>query len=281
MIGSVVDVAESEQGGVLKVVRASFPGLGNAFVLESDGALLSALLEDGDPSDPVFEYCRSFDCMFDPERSQPPARGPVLDVLMLGGGGFSYPRRIMLATDEVRVDVVEIDRSVIDLARRYFGLDALERNFGSRASSGFGPRHVVETDPHASDGLSPRGAGRLKVIHSDALSYMRRCGKLYDAVVDDTFVGRMHDPGMSEEDGIRLAASLLKPGGMFLVNVSCDSSQSDHDDAEETLHIAVNLMFGIFRHIHAVPCDDELFGSSNLILIGTDSEYSFEGEVPW
>lgn len=39
---------------------------------------------------------------------------------MIGGGGYSYPKDYLQKNDEARMDVVEIDPKITELAREYF-----------------------------------------------------------------------------------------------------------------------------------------------------------------
>ena len=85
--------------------------------------------------EPVFEYIRAFDAMFEAEDSMRGIVGHGIErVLMLGGGGYSYPKHALATHRLLAMDVVELDASVTLLARRWFYLDELERMAGDRLS---------------------------------------------------------------------------------------------------------------------------------------------------
>ena len=49
-------------------------------------------------------------------------------VLVLGGGGFAWPKHVLATHPEVSLDVVEIDPAIIRIARKHFFLDeAIEK----------------------------------------------------------------------------------------------------------------------------------------------------------
>jgi spermidine synthase len=95
----------------------------------------------------VFPYTRYFALGF-------LFRGDAREVLFVGGGGFSGPKRFLQDYPEVHVDVVEIDPDVIEAARLYFDL---------------------KDDP------------RLKVYNEDGRRYLQRTEKRYDLVVLDAY----------------------------------------------------------------------------------------------
>lgn len=76
------------------------------------------------------------------------------EVLFIGGGGFSGPKRFLQDYPDVHIDVVEIDPDVIEVARLYFDL---------------------RDDP------------RLTVYNEDGRRYLQRTEKHYDIVVLDAY----------------------------------------------------------------------------------------------
>ena len=66
-------------------------------------------------AEPVFDYYLAFDLMFD-------AKPDIERVLMVGGGGYAYPKRIIATRPEVYMDVVEIDPAITRIALTDFYL---------------------------------------------------------------------------------------------------------------------------------------------------------------
>ena len=66
-------------------------------------------------AEPVFDYYLAFDLMFD-------AKPDIERVLMVGGGGYAYPKHIIATRPEVHMDVVEIDPAITRIALKDFYL---------------------------------------------------------------------------------------------------------------------------------------------------------------
>lgn len=66
-------------------------------------------------AEPVFDYYLAFDLMFD-------AKPDIERVLMVGGGGYAYPKHIIATRPEVHMDVVEIDPAITRIALTDFYL---------------------------------------------------------------------------------------------------------------------------------------------------------------
>lgn len=139
--------------------------------------------------DMMFAYMFSFD------RAVRNMQG-CKNVLLMGGGGFSYPKYFLSAYPDKNMDVIELYKEIHDLARKYFYLDEAVQKF----------------DP---DGK------RLNVIYGDAYKYLKDCGKRYDVILNDTYNGHKAPRAMYAARTIKNAAALLTPNGVYAVNVFC------------------------------------------------------------
>jgi spermidine synthase len=132
-----------------------------------------------DPESLALSYTRFFDLGFS---LVPQARR----VLVLGGGGYSFPRYVLAKHLQAAVTVVELDPGVTALARQYFKL----------------------TD-HP----------RLTIVHEDARTFCHRDSGPYDLIYLDAF-GTDYAPPfhlVTREAMLRLKA-LLAPDGALFVN---------------------------------------------------------------
>lgn len=138
----------------------------------------SAMYLDG-PDELALDYARFFDLGF---TMVPNAR----KVLILGGGGYTFPRHVLDTHPGAAVTVVELDPGVTALAREHFGLR-----------------------PHPD----------LTIVHEDARTFINRDGGPYDLIFVDAF-GTDYAPPfhlVTREAAGRLAA-LLAPHGAVIVN---------------------------------------------------------------
>lgn len=115
----------------------------------------------------------------------PPARRR--SVLVLGLGGGSAARLVRQIAPRCRIVGVETSAEVIEAARRWFDLDALD----------------------------------VEVVHGCARQQLRRSRATYDAIIEDVFVGRgdaVHKPDWLPEPGLAAAARRLRRGGLLISN---------------------------------------------------------------
>jgi spermidine synthase len=105
-------------------------------------------------------------------------------ILHIGLGAGTIPDFIHRHFPQARQRVVELNRDVIAVAERYFGL--------------------------------PRSA-RLDVVQDDGINHLRVARDLFDLVVFDAFHANGAAPQMTTKTAFQLAQKRLKPGG-WLVN---------------------------------------------------------------
>ncbi len=138
----------------------------------------SAMYRD-DPGELVLDYTRFFALAgrFVPRLER---------VLVLGGGAYSLPRRLLAEHPGLAVDVVELDPGVTDLARRYFDLADLPG---------------------------------LAVFHEDGRTFLNRDHPAYDAIFMDVFDTHYAPPfHLATLETARRVRALLAPDGVAMVN---------------------------------------------------------------
>lgn len=221
-------------------------------VLEVGGGIQSAAYVDDRRFQPVFEYYRALDVMFDYERDC--QRGKygedaqvftVNNVLMLGGGGCSYPNYALSTHPDLAMDVVEIDPVVIDIARKHFYVDELLERFNAQ--------------------------NRLRLIADDGCAYVERRGSesgvSYDVVVNDAFSGKQAVDPLVSPEGLRAIQAILRPYGLYIVNVS---STEDGANTQAVDDVAKALAEA-FPTVTVIPCVDEFFaGEDNYLVIAVN-----------
>ncbi len=168
--------------------------------------------------------------------------------LVMGGGGFSFPKWLVTHSRRLAVDAVEIDPKVIDIARERFRL--------------------AEAESEA--------AGRLNVVCADAWAWL--CGGCdadaseptrYDLIVSDAFGGKRPLGPMQGFEGAQMVRERLAPEGVFLANVR---SPLEGDDAAGLLE--AKAAFGmVFEHVTVIPERPEEPGRlQNNVLVACDRE---------
>lgn len=136
----------------------------------------------GDPTRIAFEYLRHVTRLVD-------AAWPegALSAVQVGGGPCTLARWLLATRPGSRVTVVERDAGVVEAARRWLAL------------------------PSVPDLAIVVGDGRARVARMPPASA--------DLLVVDAFVGLVAPPSLVSEDFAAIAARVLRPGGILVVNM--------------------------------------------------------------
>lgn len=232
-------------------------------VLNVGGGYQSATYLGDRWAEPALAYYRAFDRMFEAEDGDSESADGdaaiggfrIRRVLMLGGGGCSYPKHLLTARGGVGIDVVERDPAIAAIARRLFFVDRLERLLAERG----------EQD-------------RFRLIIDDALAYLRACARSYDAIINDVYVGTAAVPGLNGAEAARLAKSRLVPGGLYLSNAVAEPSEEGY----AALLGYTRELGAVFARVHVIAANDSNFGGEdNYLVIATDGDYAFSDVIPF
>ena len=157
------------------------------------------------------------------------------NILVIGGGAYSYPRNFLSSNPEAHADVVEIDPKMTEVAKKYFNL--------------------------ADD-------GRLTSYNLDGRVFLNRNQKKYDAVYVDSF--RTYVPPYqltTVETAQKIFSSLTDSGAVYVNLISAVEGESaKFFQAEYATYKKIFPQVYIFRV--AYPYTDI---PQNLILVATKS----------
>ncbi len=215
-------------------------------VFERGGVYQSATYTGARWAEPVFAYYRGFDALF---RAVPSARR----VLMLGGGGFAYPKWALTEHACLHMDVVELDPEVVAAARRWFYLDRLCEEAGPR----------------------------LRIFTEDALAFLSRAAALlyrepYDAIINDCFDGELPVRALFTVDALTLAKQNLSENGVYLANIVSRDEGTD----VAFLRDAAATALQVFEHVWILQTSDPEFGGEdNYLLIASDAAHTFSDAI--
>lgn len=168
----------------------------------------------------------------------------ITNTLMLGGGGFSYPKYYIHKYLNRKMDVVEIDKDIIDLSYKYFYLDK----------------------------LSKTESKRLKIYNLDAFDYIKNCNKKYDLVFVDLFKDDDIIMDTFELNNIKIIYNMLINNKYLIINFI----QKDNKSFEKlkTCYTSINKMF---RNIYMLTLSNIDFNKGfNILIICSDKDIIFE-----
>jgi spermidine synthase len=146
------------------------------------------------------------------------------DVLCIGMGIGIVPRD--LAAEGSRVDVVEINPAIVDVARTYFGLDT----------------------------------GAFDLTIGDGRWFLNKTNSTYDAVILDAFVGDGSPSHLMSLEAFQAVRRVLKPDGVLVINTFV-SFESPGDYMGTSLYKTLSAVFPGVR-VHGARNANTVFVAS-------------------
>ena len=202
-------------------------------VLEVDGTWQSACYLGDAWAEPVFAYHRLYERLFD---VTPGARR----LLVLGGGGMSFPTAAIARHDDVSVDAVELDAEVIRVAREHFALGRLEELTHAQRD------------------------GRLRIVQGDARGFLEDADARWDAILNDCFSAEEPLGSLMTAEAARTIHERLAPGGVYLTNVV----SALEGPRSQPVRDVVAALEGHFAHVRVLPCgaDEPTLPDNNVVV---------------
>lgn len=162
---------------------------------------------------------------------------PDLDyALSLGGAGYTYPRDYLEKYPDARLDVVEIDEKLTELAKKYFRL---------------------KEDP------------RLAIYHEDARTFLNRTANKYDVIFGDAFQSLNSIPyQLTTKEATERIHDILDDRGVAIINIisAIDGEQGRFLRAEYATYKSV------FPQVYLFPVKNtDPFVAQNIILVALKS----------
>lgn len=171
------------------------------------------------------------------------AAGGSCNMVVIGGGGMSYPKYQLTHHEDCRVTVVEIDPVIVRLAREYFFVDELLAR--------------------------PDCKGRLNIVEADGWAWLRASGQRFDCLVNDAFSGKRPLGPLGTSEGAKLIHQHLAPGGVYLANVIAPLEGR----ASQHLYQTLTTFKQEFKHVYYIPeAPDEPRRRGNNALLATERE---------
>lgn len=205
--------------------RTRIDGAGKLQTLILD-QLIHSLNDVNRPCYLAYGYLRIFD-----ELLRSKARGGrPLDVLFLGGGGYTLPRCAERALPAANIDVVEIDPRVTAACYRFLGLS-----------------------PHT----------RIRTVNSDARWHLIRSPRKYDVIFGDAFNDLSIPYHLTTREFVQLQKMHLKPRGILAANVI------DNVPSGDFLPSYLRTVQGVFGPATSVLVDRDSYarGSQSTLVI--------------
>lgn len=166
------------------------------------------------------------------------------NVVLLGLGGGYIPYVLRTHLPDIKVDSVEVDEKVVELARNYFGF--------------------VTNDNHT--------------IHTvDGRNYLRKAETTYDQIMIDAFLGDSLPAHMTTKEFLELCKKRLKPKGVVIQNCFYDVKLFDYQVHTFREVFDEVYIYTAQRYANAVVIagDDIAFGPAKM----GDNLSKFDGRI--
>ena len=193
----------------------------------------------------TFPYLKYYDLMFE-------SKNEIKNCLMIGGAGYNYPKYYISHYPDKTLDVVEIDGEITELAKKYFYLEDLIKEYNT------------EENP------------RLNLITEDGRTYINQNTKKYDAIMNDAFSGETPAKTLTTLEAATKIKNSLKKDGLYLSNIvgSTEGKNSKFIKAE------VNTLKQVFKNVYVIPVKKEnKEDKSNFMVISTDQDIDFKDNI--
>ncbi len=234
-------------------------------VLNVKGMYQSSTYLDDRYAELIFAYYKLYDHMFE-------ADIPLDRVLMIGGGGYSYPKHFIASQPDGRIDVIEIDPKITRVAERYFFLDRLKEEYETDENGRLGlicgdGRKYLDELAAVLDGTAPAGA-----LEAGRKKYGDTFGEPYDAILNDSFSGADPAPCLTTLEATRSIHACLTEGGMYLSNIVSGLK----GERGSFMRAILATLTQVFNNVYVIPCGPDMLGDcDNNLVIATDATYYF------
>jgi spermidine synthase len=157
---------------------------------------------------------------------------------MIGGAGYSYPKDYLKKFPDARLDVIEIDPMLTELAKRYFNL---------------------------------KDDKRLVIYHEDGRTFLNRTKKKYDVIFGDAFTSYYALPyQLTTRETVQKMYEMLNDDGVILINII----SSIEGEKGKFLRAEYATFKTVFPQVYLFPVNEFNDGSKvqNIMLIALKSK---------
>ena len=217
-------------------------------VYEVDGGWHSAIYIDEDKrNELIFPYIKKTASVF--------SKKVYRDVLMLGGGMFSFARHVLSNYLDTKVDVVEIDEMAIKTAREYFFLDEFEKEFNLE------------------------GSDRFNVYIEDAKVFLEMTDSKYDFIFNDTYLGTSVVSSIVSMKYLKETKRHMNENAVYVANLPGKKNIKKSYLLMDTIH---NLQ-KLFKNVYLISARGDMASDilMNYIVVASDDNLDIEDTIAY
>ncbi len=222
----------------ITIYGGEYGGRPAMFLRQDRSSSAAMFLDSNNPTDLVYEYTKYYRLykVFTPEPKS---------VLVIGGGAYSIPKAVLEELPLATVDVAEIEPSLFELAKKYFGL--------------------VD---------SPR----LHNYIEDGRRLLHESDKKYDVIFSDVYYSLFSIPAhFTTQEFFALVKEKLRADGILIINIIGDLSL----EPPSLLMSEIKTMLTVFQNSYFFALvSPEQIEPQNIILVGHNSDKKIDLRDP-
>lgn len=159
------------------------------------------------------------------------------NLLLIGGGVYTLPMALVQTLPDIKVDAVEVDEGLYDVAEAFFGLQP---------------------------------SNQLNIIHQDGKTFLNESRKKYDMIIIDAFTDILVPASLANEEFVAQAHKHLADDGIVAMNFI---SAYRGRNAAPAYHFQ-KIYSSAFHHITFSQADSSmsLWSQQNIILFAQKSK---------
>lgn len=202
------------------------------------GSSYQSVTYTNDKKNELYDRYTNLYCVCDTHKEE------IDNCLVLGGGGFSYPKYYISKYPNRYMDVVELDDYMIEIARDYFFLNDLYQEY----------------DPNKE---------RLKIYNEDAFDYISKCTQKYDSILIDLFNDNVPLYEIFSVDNLKLINNLMKSDSLLAINYIITKDDSNHI----LFNKHIDNLRGIFKNVKAIALPNfKIKNRGNIFILASNCE---------
>jgi len=221
-------------------------GVSIRYLMVGNAIESASFIETSQKYELVSKYLKFYDLMFE-------SSNEIKETLMIGGGGYSYPKYYISKYEDKKMDVVEIDDGMTKLAKQFFYLDDLIKEYDLDSNK------------------------RLNLINKDGRIYLNQNRKKYDAILNDAFHGFYPPVTLTTIKAIKKIHDSINENGIYLTNIV----GSIEGEKALFLKAEVNTIKKVFKNVYVIPCNyvNNKVVVQNIMVIATDDNLILENNI--
>jgi len=248
--------------GHIEVCEGYYDGGYMRFLLVDDAMQSAIFLEPEMEHELPFDYMESFNWIFTINKN-------IKRTLLIGGGGFAYPKYYLDMYPDKYIDAIEISKPVVETARAYFGLDELKEKYGDHVNIiiGDGNKYLIDLALRIREAESGNKNIKKDPVGPNEKSSTTESDLKYDVIINDAYVG--HKSSDLLKKSAELVKACLKKDGIYVANMVVPLKGEGAKRSQKDMDVFAD----VFNYTFLLQCDEDInpYVAQNCVFFASDA----------